>query len=304
MTEKYKEPLISRLIFIFRKVYFKWLKIKNRIKKMALSKRKDPVKVTEVKTSGNTVKAYCERKLAPIDITDPAEGGNERLAVYTCIYGGYDMICEPLYKSKMCDYYIITDGDVPQNSVWKKIEPLKPEGFDSWDPSIRNRYYKMHPEVAFPEYKYSMYVDGNVKLLTDMYPYVSMMKNKVIGIHNYPIYDCFYRNAEFLKELGLVDKEICDRQVEAYRKEGFPEHFGYFECTIILRRHNNKVCKALMNMWWEQYNTWVKRDQQAFVYSLWKNGMDKTDVACLGPNLRKSPRFKIRSHNREHYLVR
>lgn len=312
MIDNYKEPLISRAIYSFRMFCFNCVKLKKKIGKVFKNK-KEYLAFSHIKekAAGNkstgrdeAENITAEKKKLNTFCESESLIKNERLAVYTCIFGGYDMICEPLYKSKMCDYYIITDGDVPKNSTWKKIEPPKPEGFDLWDPSIRNRYYKMHPEVVFPEYKYSLYVDGNVKILTDMYPLVSMMKNKVIGIHDHPISNCFYTAASSLMKIKLVDKEICDRQIDAYRKEGFPEHFGYFECGIILRRHNNTLCKNIMDTWWEQYNTWVKRDQQGIMYSLWKNGLDKSDVLCLGYSLWKSPRFKIIDHNRKHYLVR
>jgi len=53
-----------------------------------------------------------------LDFSKPYTG--KRIAVYTAIYGNYDTIPEPLYADPMCDYYIFTDKDIPEGSIWKK----------------------------------------------------------------------------------------------------------------------------------------------------------------------------------------
>ena len=162
----------------------------------------------------------------------------------------------------------------------------------------------MHPHLLFPNHRYSLYVDGNCRLLTDMYPYVGMLNGRSIGIYRYPLSDCFYSNSSFLESLGLVDPELNKAQIEYYRSKGFPEHFGYFECGLILRDHHRDLCKAVMETWWEQYLTFAKRDQQGIMFSLFINGLTKNDVSELGPNVRKTERVTFIEHNREHTLVK
>ena len=304
----YREDYISRTIYQIRHLWFRILYIKKKIKKVwrqrtkyfsrdywvnrTQKKQPDSVKtISKVQTQTND---KCEYNYSEL---------SDRLAVYTCIYGPYDLIREPLYTGKWCDYYIITDQHIPSTSKWKKIAPELPDGFSEWPDAVKNRYFKMHPERIFPNHRYSLYVDGNVWLLTDMYPFVLQLKDKFIGIFKYPLNDCFYLNAPFLESLGLVAKELSNKQVETYRDEGFPEHYGYFECSILLREHHHPQCVKLMNTWWEQYCIWVKRDQQCFPYSLWKNGFTKSAVACLGANLRKTERFTLRDHRKRHSLV-
>lgn len=308
---EYKEAFLSRTIFLGRHIYFSMIKIIKKLKKI-WKQRKEYLSKEYWNTKS---KAVFDKEDSPGTKENKEESQkfdskcynieklSQKLAVYTCIFGAYDLIREPLCKSKWCDYYIITDQLIPEHSVWKKIEPAKPEGFSEWPNAIKNRYFKMHPEKVFSEYRYSMYVDGNVWLLADMYPFLMQMKDKFIGIFKYPLNDCFYINAPFLESLGLVPKELSNKQVETYRKEGFPEHFGYFECGVLLREHNHPQCVKLMDIWWEQYCTWVKRDQQCLMYSLWKNGLNKDDVACLGDNLRKTERFVVLEHKQKHALV-
>ena len=38
-----------------------------------------------------------------------------------CVVGKYDSIYEPIVLMDNTDYFIITDLDIPKDSVWKKI---------------------------------------------------------------------------------------------------------------------------------------------------------------------------------------
>ena len=221
----YREPLLSRVIFLSRKLKFDFAKAIKKLKKIISQRREYFSKdywSTKFRKGGKSealtpASEPCSALTKP-DFSEAIPGGlSEKLAVYTCIFGGYDNICEPLYKSRYCDYFIITDNEVPESSAWKKLDFEKPDGFDEWGPSIKNRFCKMHPHILFPNHRYSLYVDGNCRLLTDMYPYVRMLNGRSIGIYRYPLNDCFYENAKFLESLGLVDQELNKDQIEFYR---------------------------------------------------------------------------------------
>lgn len=308
----YKEPLLSKLIFYCRLLYLKSLRISARIKKKWHSLNQ----YFTAEYWQNNKKNYYFRESKNLDhsqlhsehfdIKDCADSKpnlSARLAVYTCIYGPYDVICEPLYKSKQCDYFIITDQEISPKSTWKKIEPNVPENFAQYSFATKNRYFKMHPHLIFSEYQYSLYVDGNIKLLTDLYPFIQYLDNKIVGLFNHPFLDCVYSAAELLKSIGIVDPQQSNQQLSQYKTEGFPEHFGYFECGFLLRNHYHPLCQRVMSTWWEQYQQWVKRDQQSFVYALWVNGMCSHDVAFLGNNIRNNPRFFLGEHQAEHKLI-
>ena len=66
---------------------------------------------------------FKKKKNPPVqelDFSTPYNG--EKIAVYTAIYGNYDSIPEPLYADPKCDYYIFTDQDIPDGSIWKKMD--------------------------------------------------------------------------------------------------------------------------------------------------------------------------------------
>ena len=43
-----------------------------------------------------------------------------KVVVYTCITGGYDELLEPIFRNNDFDYYVVTDMNIPTDSVWKK----------------------------------------------------------------------------------------------------------------------------------------------------------------------------------------
>ena len=105
-----------------------------------------------------------------------------------------------------------------------------------------------------------------------------------------------YKNTE-------IQLKKADLQMERYKAEGFSTGWGLFECNLILRMHNEQLCKDAMDTWWEEYLNGEKRDQMCFAYALWKNGMQFEDVCCFGKNIRHNSRLKLREHNWAHSKV-
>ncbi len=221
----------------------------------------------------------------------------ERLVIYTVLFGNYDSLKEPLFITPNCDYFILTNQEVKPNSVWKKY-PL--EKYDEMTKGFSNlekaRFFKLHPHILFPEYKHSLFIDANFQMVTDMRPVFAQLEDNFIAIHNQPGRDCVYQEATEVIVLGKADKQEVNRQMKAYKKDGFPEHYGLFRTCIVVREHNNEQCKKLMRLWWEQIDKYTKRDQLSFTYALWKMGLDKYSVSNLGFDPRTNPRFFERVH--------
>ena len=224
---------------------------------------------------------------------------NVKVVVYTCIWGKYDRIQEPLYINPNIDYCIITDQKINESSNWKQIE--LPENIKRLEltPTEINRYCKMLPHKLFPEYDYSIYIDGNIAVVTDMFPIIADMNEKGLGVHKYPLTDCIYDMGKSIVAGKKASEECVYEQLKKYENEGFPKHFGAYECNILVRNHNSKKCSQLMENWWEEFNlTSTKRDQLSFAYVLWKNKYNLDDIHILGSNVRLNPRFQILDHIR------
>ena len=313
---EYKEQLNSRIIFNVHETRRKQKLFHKKIGKAWHSKKEYIAhffstrfgrKKTDHTKESVKKKDQTQSLTTPLHIPGKNDSDNPgKLAVYTCVFGGYDTPKEPLIKSEYCDYYIITDVDVSDKSAWKRIIPKQyPEGFETWHPAIKNRYYKMHPDELFPDYKYSLYIDGNIRPITDLYPFLIQMVNagKIIGLFKHPICRDVYEMADMVKSEDLVNREEAEAQMNRYKNESFPEQWGLFECNFILRMHINERCKSVMHTWWQEYFHGEKRDQLSFTYALWKNGMQFSEVCCFGKNIRHNSRLKLREHNRPHSIV-
>ena len=94
-----------------------------------------------------------------------------------------------------------------------------------------------------------------------------------------------------------VSKVEIEKQIGDYHKEGFPEHFGMREFSIIYRNLHNEECYQMMKEWWNHCNTYTMRDQISFPYILWRHGKSIDYIKSLGENWRWNPRFIFKQHD-------
>ena len=201
--------------------------------------------------------------------------------VYTCIVGGYDEVREPEYISERCDYYLISDIPPCADSIykWIDIKSVLPEGIDN--PIYQNRYCKMNVHKIFPQYRYSIYIDGNFTIVGDISETVDKLKKARIGVAGKNYSDNLYEHALRCMEMGLDWSDKILFQMETYWLRGMPDDVGSMFCAVLVREHNNAVCVRLMEQWWQEYITYTKRDQLSLPYVLWKNGYGKDDVLYI-----------------------
>lgn len=224
---------------------------------------------------------------------------NEKVAVFTVAFGNYDSVKDPMFVNENFDYYIVTNNSDELNfNVWKKYE-LKEEQLQL----IKNfsnlelaRFFKLHPDILFSEYKYSIFVDGNVQIVADMIPIIETLGDNFIGLHKQPSRECLYHEATEILAWNKYNKKDVKKQVKQYKREGFPKMFGMFQTNIMVREHNRIDCKELMQCWWDEIEKYTKRDQLSFTYALWKNNLSQNNVSVLGDSSYLNSRFIIDEH--------
>jgi len=221
---------------------------------------------------------------------------DDRVAVYTAVFGNYDSIKEPMYINPQCDYFIFTDGEVPKDSIWKKVDYNRFDQLKGMDGYHLSKYIKMFPHIFFENYKYSIWIDGNIQVASDLLPLVKRMGNKDIAMFGNREHDCIYTEARYLVFYHRVEKKSVKKQMDFYKREGFPKHYGMRECSIIIRNHSSKLCKKVMQEWWEQTQLFTMRDQMSLTYVLWKNHLTIDYIKCLGESWRWNPRFIESTH--------
>ncbi|MDE5759174.1 MAG: DUF616 domain-containing protein [Allobaculum sp.] len=206
-----------------------------------------------------------------------------------------------MFVNPNLDYYAFTDADLPEDSVWKKFDLSKFPHLKDLDSYHLAKYIKMFPYEFFPDYAFSIWIDGNVTLIADTYPIAIMGKGSAMATFANPIHNCIYTEGRYMVFQGRVPKDQVNNQLDIYRNAGYPDHFGMREFSIIYRDHSCKECYEMMKEWWDHVNKYTMRDQLSLPYILWKNGKSIDYIRCLGENWRWNPRFKQKEH---HYQIK
>lgn len=237
-------------------------------------------------TKGNNISA----------IKAPYKTEGKKIAVYSCIVGSYDKIIEPVICDEEVDYFLFTDQEVPENSIWKKIDVTQYREYDRLTPIELNRKIKILPYEYLPEYDITIYIDGNIECVGYITPILADFGNSGFGVHYHSRRDCIYDEAIAVKHYRNIKTKETKEQLAAYADEGFPRHYGLYENSILIRKHNDEDVKRLMKLWWEEYKKYPTRDQYSLPYAVWKLGL-RSEIFILGNDISRNPRFnRINKH--------
>lgn len=227
-------------------------------------------------------RVFYELKAPGFDSMPIPNKNKKRIAVYTCITGAYDHPQVPsVTEEDLMDYYVITDNPKGNTGCFVpiNIHAILPKNIK--DNVRKNRFCKIMGAHIFSEYDYSIYIDGNNKILGKISSYTNTIGEAGISLYkiDYP-FDCIYQIGEWVFE-AFDQKEVVTRQMQKYYIEGMPRHWGAFNCNCLVRDNHNERMKQVMCDWWKEVFNYSYRDQASFTYALWKNGYNYGDVNRL-----------------------
>ena len=231
-----------------------------------------------------------------INQPEPLFIGNNKIAVYTSVFGNYDVGEEPKAHPKNIDYYFVSDDKPEGLSVYQWIDAreIVPDTIRS--PIKRNRFVKMHPHLIFPQYQYSIYIDGNIQIQEDISSFLCDSASG-ISVFAHTRRDCIYYEALTIVNYRRVQVLDVINQMSRYLEEKMPLHYGLPEMPVIARKHHHPACVQVMEIWWTEFEKESQRDQLSFMYAMWKNHMGMSDLAILGNNVRKQKKITFYEHN-------
>ncbi|HMM17386.1 MAG TPA: DUF616 domain-containing protein [Petrimonas sp.] len=223
---------------------------------------------------------------------------NEKIIIYTVIFGPYDLPLEPIVAPDNCEYIIITDQPVRTDSKWKKYDVSKIiPGFESLSNAEKNRYCKMLPHKIFPDVGYTIYIDGNIKVVTDLTEFVNHDFSCGMQFHRHKARKCVYEEIDACKIMKKAPLKALDDYKSYLRDNGFPTDYGMVECNVIVRDNKSDVMKNVMEQWWREYmDNDVKRDQLSLPFVFWKNRVDINNLCELGNNVAENPAIRVVKH--------
>ena len=230
------------------------------------------------------------------------QGEKPKVVIYSHISNGYDNIKNPVLFNRDYDYVLYTDIPEDQkeyNTIWE-WRPIPDTISSQGSNNVINRTIKFNPKELFPNHDIAVYIDGTIKILSDITPLIKVaLESKTgLGLHAHMFRDCLYSEAEACIRLKRGITRNLKTQVEDYQKEGFPSHFGLFEASVIISNLNNQIALNLLTEWYNDFCTrGSMRDQLSLPYIIWKNGFSKSDIGLLGYNIDKNPLIKRFAHN-------
>jgi hypothetical protein len=194
----------------------------------------------------------------------------ERVAVYTAIYGGYDTLREQPEMPGV-DLVCFTDDPGLRSSQWRVVHARPRHDH----PRLSAKWFKMHPHVALPAHRRTVWVDGSVQMLGADFAEVVLeaMSPDGLSLFRHPTRDTAAAEAEFCVPLGKYAGQPLLEQVAHYRARGFPDESGLWAGGIVGRENVRKI-RRLGRLWMRENIRWTYQDQLSLPYLLWRLGIE------------------------------
>ena len=222
-------------------------------------------------------------------------GPAETLVVYTAIFGSIPDRLRPPARFRTdprVRFVCFTDrGEaVGSSHPWE----IRPAQWVHADPRRTARYHKILSHVVFPEADYTLWLDGNVRLIGD--PWRPIRRHLEDGIEiatfKHPHRNSVYEELDACVRLDKDDVDLMRAQVGRYRALGYPSGSGLAETRVVARRHSEPV-RAFNQAWWSEIENGSLRDQLSFNFVLWRLGQR---YAALEGRSERSPYVRYFRH--------
>jgi hypothetical protein len=195
--------------------------------------------------------------------------------IYTSITDDYDQLQKQPYVSDDYDYFCFTNTKIKPLSPWQ----IRPLNYNQRDNIRNSRWHKLHPHLLFPEYQESLWLDGNIKILSPVFfsQMRSLQKNEFMRLPPHDRHQNLQQELQECLKTSKDDANLMRLQLTTIKHHGFSgdyHHGRFFETNVIWRRHHQPLCKKVMNDWWWWLEHYSRRDQLSLTYVLWKNKID------------------------------
>ena len=190
-----------------------------------------------------------------------------KIAIYTCITGGYDTPCDNFGHVDGFDYILFSDTKIKTKS-WNNV--IVNYNTKTLSNVKKQRLVKVQPHKFVGKYDIVVWVDANTNINKKLYDYIDKHKNDSITFKKHPERDCIYDEIDIVKKVNKEKSDLCDLLKRRYEEEGLPHKNGLFETNIIISKPNNERVRELFNRWWNEIYKNSHRDQLSLNYVIWK----------------------------------
>lgn len=196
--------------------------------------------------------------------------GKSKIVIYTAVAGNYDHPVNHVKQDIDIDYIYFTDGASRPEQDWWEVVTLP--SMPKLDNRRKAKLPKIYPHFfsELTSYDCSIWIDGDMEILNPHFAQeiLSFLNNGIVISPHFDARDCAY--GESTIRPYKYKYEPIDEQVEYYRREDFPEHYGLYECGVMARDMTNDKVKELGLTWMNHNLLFSYQDQISLPYCLWQ----------------------------------
>jgi Protein of unknown function (DUF616) len=219
-----------------------------------------------------------------------------KIAVYTAVTAGYDQL-SVLPVIRDVDFILFSDDDFSNRSTmgWK-LRSI-PHRSNHLSPRMRAKWPKLQPHVFLSEYAASIWIDASHAIVSPTFVDEMMACADPSGfaLHKHPSRDCIYDELVASEAYAKYDGQPMRAQVDHYREQGHPEHWGLWACGSMARIHMAKV-NEVMDSWWAECLNWSYQDQLSLPTVMRRHGWRPQEFPHH--QVHDNPWFIIKEHPR------
>ena len=210
------------------------------------------------------------------------------LTVYTCVFGDYQGLLDPVREWSDCEFICFTDRHDLHSDIWS-IRRVQLSGVSSIKAS---RKPKILPHQFLTHSEASLYIDANIRINKNPAQYfLPLLETASFWAPKHFARDCIFEEARECVILGRALASEAISEVRRYHDLKMPPNAGLSENNVLLRAHNNETVIRAMEMWWSLYEQGCGRDQlslpvalrqaRASIYYLDASSRNESDEAIL-----------------------
>jgi hypothetical protein len=163
-------------------------------------------------------------------------------------------------------------------------------------PVMDAKRYKILPHLYCPEESVTIWVDGNIWLLSDTKRLIERyLADGDMALFLHPARKTVWEEFAVIKkqerfQIPYLQSQLTEQET-TYARAGLPKNTPLYECNFIIRRNNERV-NRIMDAWWSEICRWQWRDQVSLPYVLWKHNAGFKLKPIQDKDIRKHPDFK------------
>lgn len=199
------------------------------------------------------------------------------IVIYTCIAGKYDRHLMPVSPVPGVRFVCLTDSTGYLKAPGWEVLPLASPARLTSGHDV-NRFHKFFPHRLFPEARWSIYLDGNIRYTGDWHMLVARIRDAgaALGAFWHPSGHDLTTEIDACKRYMKFDERdisVIDRQLALYVERGIDPAEPIPTNNVLVRDHAAPGLDAAMSLWWSQLFEFTKRDQISLTYVLAQAGV-------------------------------